>query len=211
MSLPPVRLRLEPAVKKALRACAAQLDDLGADWAIAGATAMHAHGYSRATRDVDLFIGDDVRPELLSRLRASGIPVTTVFSPMHYRIDPRGRIDPEASIDLLFPALGVESLGLMAARRAQVEGVEMPIVPLEHLIALKLTTDPELDPSRYVRDQADLIALRDRGLLDVGRVAQILEDVADPDARARLRQLVQDRSERVKPTRTARPKLPRRS
>jgi hypothetical protein len=73
-----MRLHLDPAVKKALRACADELDALDADWAVAGATAMQVHGYTRATRDVDLFIGDDVRPELLARLRARAIPVKPI-------------------------------------------------------------------------------------------------------------------------------------
>ncbi|MBL9022514.1 MAG: nucleotidyl transferase AbiEii/AbiGii toxin family protein, partial [Myxococcales bacterium] len=164
-----MRLHLDPAVKKALRACADELDALDADWAVAGATAMQVHGYARATRDIDLFIGDDVRPELLARLRARAIPVKAIFSPHHYRIDPPDRKDPEASIDLLFPALGVESLGLLAAQRGSIEGTEMPIVPLHHLVALKLTTDPGIDPSRFARDQADLVALHDRGLVDAAR------------------------------------------
>jgi hypothetical protein len=185
-----MRLYLDPALKSVLFACAEELDDLGADWAIGGATAMQAHGYARATRDVDLFVGDDARLELLARLRARAIPVKAIFSPHHYRIAPAARKDPEASVDLLFPALGVESLGLMAARRTPVEGTKMPVVPLHHLVALKLTTDPGIDPSRYLKDQADLVALRDRGLVDALRVGQILEDVNDPEARTRLTELV---------------------
>ncbi len=185
-----MRLHLDPALKKVLLVCAEQLDDVGADWAIGGATAMQAHGYSRATRDVDLFIGDDARTELLARLRARGLAAKAIFSPHHYRIDPPARRDPEASIDLMFPALGIESLGLMAATRTRIDGTEMPVVPIHHLVALKLTTDPKIDPSRYLRDQADLLALRDRGLIDPLRVGEILEDVNDAEARLRLRQLV---------------------
>lgn len=185
-----MRLHLDSAVKKALRTCAEELEALDADWAVAGATAMQVHGYTRATRDIDLFIGDDVRLALLSRLRDRAVPAKAIFSPHHYRIDPPRRKDPEASIDLLFPALGIESLGLLAAERATIEGIEMPVVPVHYLVALKLTTDPAIDPSRYARDQADLTALRDRGLVDATRVAQILDDVRDPEARARLTALV---------------------
>lgn len=180
---------LDPAVAKALRVCAEELDRLDADWAVAGATAMQAHGFSRATRDVDLFIGDDARVGLLARLRERGLPVTAIFAPHHYRLAPVGRRDAEASIDLLFPALGVESLGILAARRMPVAGVAMPVVPLPHLVALKLGSDPEIDPARHARDQADLLALRDRGLIDVGRVLEVLDDVGDSGARARLGRL----------------------
>lgn len=181
---------MDPAVKRALRVCAEELDALGADWAVAGATAMQVHGYARATRDVDLFVGDDVRLELLGRLRARKLSPTAIFSPHHYRVAPADRRDPEASIDLLFPALGVESLGLLAATRERVDGADLPILPMQHIVALKLTTDPAIDPSRYLRDQADLVALRDRGLVDSSRVAQILDDVGDREARARLVDLV---------------------
>lgn len=184
-----MRLSLDPALKKALHVCAEELDTLEADWAIAGATAMQAHGYTRATRDIDVFIGDDVRGELLARLKARGVPVKAIFKPHHYRIDPVARKDPEASIDLLFPALGVESLGLLAATRTQVAGKPMPVMPIHYLVALKLTTDPKIDASRFVRDLADLVALRDRGLVDAGRVRQILEDVKDSDALGRLTHL----------------------
>lgn len=188
-TLPAVKLHLDPALKKALRVCAEELDKLDADWAIAGATAMQAHGYTRATHDIDVFIGDDVRTELIARLRTRGVPVNPVFKPYHYRIDPVARKDPEASIDLLFPALGVESLGLLAATRMLVDGTAMPVLPIHHIVALKLITDPSIDSSRYIRDLADLIALRDRGLVDSERVRQILEDVRDADARARLSDL----------------------
>lgn len=184
------RLQVDPAVRKALGVCAEELDGLEADWAVAGATAMQVHGYARATRDIDLFIGDDVRGELLARLRGRKLSPVAIFSPHHYRVAPVGRKDPEASIDLLFPALGVESLGLLAAKRHRFDGAELPIVPLQHLVALKLTTDPTIDPSRYLRDQADLVALRDRGLVDSLRVAEVLEDVGDRDALARLEELV---------------------
>lgn len=181
---------MDPAVKKALRVCAEELDALDADWAIAGATAMQVHGYARATRDVDLFIGDDARLELLARLRERKLRPTAIFSPHHYRVAPAGRRDPEASIDLLFPALGVESLGLLAAKRHTVEGAQLPVLPIQHIVALKLTTDPAIDPSRYLRDQADLVAMRDRGLVDPGRVAEVLEDIGDGEARDRLTELV---------------------
>jgi hypothetical protein len=199
-----MRLYLDPAIKRALRVCAQELDALGADWALAGATAMQVLGYARATRDVDLFIGDDTRSEILARLRARAVPVKAIFSPHHYRIEPPGRKDPEASIDLLFPALGIESLGLMAAKRAVIEGTEMPIVPIHHIVASKLATDPHIDPSRYMRDQADLVALRDRGLVDPVRVGRILEDVRDRDARARLADLVAGGRPGPEPRRKAR-------
>lgn len=176
-------------LRRALSVLAEALDDLDADWAIGGATALGVHGYERATRDVDVFVGDDVRDELLERLRARRQPVEEVFPPIHYALAPRSR-DPDVRIDLLFPALGVESLGLMAARRTPLAGREMPVMPLAHIVAAKLAVDPAEDRDRYLKDQQDLIALWARGLIDVAAVEQVLDDVADREAARRLRELV---------------------
>jgi len=185
-----MRLPIDPSLRRALKTCAVELDALDADWAVAGATAMQAGGYSRATRDIDLFIGDDARADLIARLRARGLPVQGIFPPHHYRVAGRSRRDPEASIDLLFPALGVESLGLLAATRMPIEGMSMPVVPIHHLVALKLATDPHIDPSRYTRDVADLLALHERGLVDPIRVRQVLEDAREVEGCARLSALM---------------------
>ena len=169
---------------------AEELDALDADWAIAGATAMGVHGYERATKDVDVLVGDDVRNEVLDRLAARAQPVEEVFPPVHYSVAvPRAR-DPEVRIDLLFPALGVESLGLMAARRASLAGRKMPIVPLAHLVAAKLAVDPAEDRERYDKDHQDLRALWNRGLIDVAAVEEVLSDAGDRGAVQRLRALI---------------------
>jgi hypothetical protein len=126
----------------------------------------------------------------LSRLRGRGLEVQPIFPPHHYRVASGSRRDPEASIDLLFPALGIESLGLLAAARMPIEGVNMPVVPMHHLVALKLTTDPDIDPSRYIKDLADVLALHERGLVDAERVRRVLEDVSDTAGCARLSALM---------------------
>ena len=161
------------ALARTLVAVAEELDGLDADWAIGGATALAVHGYERATRDVDLLVGDDSRVALLAGLDARGLRVEEAFAPSHYVVAVRGTRDPDVRIDLLFPALGAECLGLLAARRVTLAGREMPVMPLAYLAAAKLAVDPREDPDRYAKDQHDLRALWSRGLLDV------LEDSAE--------------------------------
>jgi hypothetical protein len=138
-------------LRRPLTVLAEELDALGADWAIGGATALAVHA-----------------------------------------VVPRART-PDIRIDLLFPALGVESLGLMAARRAPIAGRDMPVVPLPHLVAAKLAVDPDEDRDRYLEDQQDLRALWARGLVDVGAVEQVLHDTGDRDAVRRLHELAGSR------------------
>lgn len=178
-----------------LKSCATELGKLDADWAVAGAVAMAVHGYERATRDVDLLIADDAREPLLERLADRGIPVEDVFPPVHYAIAPQGSSHSEVGIDLLFPALGVETLALMAAQPMLVGKLRVPVIPLHHLVATKLLVDPGEDPERYARDLQDLRALRLRGLVDARRVEGVLADVGDRSALVRLRALMKsDRS-----------------
>lgn len=172
-----------------LRKVKKALDDLEADWAVGGAVAMAAHGYTRETADVDVFIGDDVREELLARLAADeSLDVIELMAPFHYGVVQKGG-STAARLDLLFPALGIESLAVMAARRASVFGESIPIWPLPHIVAAKLVTDPQVDPARAAKDAQDLRELRDRGLIDVLRVHELLEDVRDRGARQRLAEL----------------------
>lgn len=176
-------------VARIVVACARELDRLGADWAIGGAVAMAAQGYVRATGDVDLFVGDDVRAELLAALRKRSIPVIETMEPVHYTIIP-DRTKPDSRVDLLFPALGIETLAMMAATRLPLFGKRLPVWPLPHIVAHKLATDPEVDADRAAKDASDLRELRARGLVDTLKIAELLDDVRDGAAKTRLFELM---------------------
>jgi hypothetical protein len=181
---------IDPSLAKLLKICAVELEDLQADWAVSGATAMATHGYERATKDVDLFIAEEVREPFFARLADRGLTVEEVFPPVHFSLSPKRSRDPELHLDLLFPAPGVGCLGLVAARPGLVAGREMPVVPLQYLVAAKLLVDPEEDRERYDKDLQDLRALRLRGLIDPVRVRSVLEDVGDRGAIVRLHALL---------------------
>jgi hypothetical protein len=170
--------------------CAEELDRADTEWALGGAHAMAVHGYERATKDVDLFVADDARVRLLERLEAEGYAVREVFPPSHCSVSPPRSRDPDVRVDLLFPALGVESLALLAARRHRVSGRSLPVFPLEHVIAAKLQVDPEFERTRYEKDLQDLRALRERGLIDEHRVHTVLDDLGDRGAKGRLVKLM---------------------
>lgn len=185
--------------------CAEELDGADAEWALGGAHAMAVHGYVRATKDVDLFVADDARRRLLQRLEAEGYAVRDVFPPSHHSVSPPRSRDPEARVDLLFPALGIESLALLAARRHRVSGRHLPVFPLEHVVAIKLQADPSFERDRYHKDLHDLRALRERGLIDEGRVHTVLVDVGDRGAKSRLVELMKG----PRRSATKRPETPR--
>lgn len=203
-------MTMDKDLKKLVKLCAHELDELNADWAVGGATAMAAHGFSRQTKDVDIFIADEVRKDLIMRLQSGGVAVGRVMPPSHYSIEPHPNPDPERRVDLLFPALGVECLGIMAAQRMTVEGMNVPVLPLQHVVAAKLLIDPVVERARFEKDGRDLHELRARGLIDVKRVETVLEDVRDKSAIKRLYALMAE-PERDQPERAPERKRPKRT
>ncbi|MCR4315039.1 MAG: hypothetical protein NUW37_01680 [Planctomycetes bacterium] len=53
-------------------------------YALGGAEAMAAHGYSRHTDDLDVFVLEDDLNKLMHALRKTGLETFSVFEPFHY-------------------------------------------------------------------------------------------------------------------------------
>ena len=153
-------------VLAAMRAASSQLTAIGVRHALVGGLAVGAHGYPRATKDVDFLVGPEAfefHPGDIVTLRA-GVPIQVsgvLVDPLSIREDERFL---EAVLD--------------EAERGQ--GV--PVAPVEALTFLKLRS-----PRR--RDQADVVDLIKAGA-DVERCRRYLETNA-PDLVATFADLVQ--------------------
>lgn len=178
-------MTVSPKLRALFARCVRELERLDADWAVGGAFAMAAHGYTRETSDIDLFIGDDAREPLLAALRARGVAVDEVLEDIHYAAIPDRR-DPEQRIDLLFPSSEPDVSALMAARPASVLRRRVPVWPLHLIVAAKLM-------SSRAKDAHDIVELHKRGLIDAGRVLDALQDMGEPAAIKRLQALVRGR------------------
>jgi hypothetical protein len=120
---------------------------------LAGALALHAHGHSRATSDLDLVVEDRGKPLLLDHMKDLGyelLHVSDGFS-NHLHADPRlGRVDfiyvEDRTADLLFArASPVRLFG----------DVEVLVPKAEHLAAMKVQAIKD-DPSRTLQELADI-------------------------------------------------------
>lgn len=142
-----------PQVREAAIQTAAQLNQLGIRYALAGGLAVGAHGYLRATTDVHFLVGEEAfdRRGLIVAFK-SGVPI---------------EVD-GVRIDYLSPvALGAQ-LEEVLDHPPMSEGIA--VVPIEVLIYMKLT-------AKRRRDLLDVVELIRAGA-DVGRVQNYLKQYA---------------------------------
>lgn len=156
-----------PEILNAMRAAAARLESSGIRHALAGALAVGAHGYPRASKDVDFVVGDEA-----FTFHAGGI-VT---------------INPEVPIrvgDVVVDPISVgqdEPHLLEALKRAPVSG-GIPILPIEALVYMKLKS-----PRR--KDAADVVELVKAGI-DTAKIANYIASFA-PDLTGKFETLVSE-------------------
>ena len=96
---------------------------------------MAAHGFTRETRDIDVFVSPDSREETLQLCGELGLPLEQIFAETHYAYIPDAS-DPDQRIDLLFPHSRPDITAVVFPVRRQLRGVEYPIWDL-HLIAVQ--------------------------------------------------------------------------
>ncbi len=141
-----------------------RLSELGIPHVLIGGLAVGVHGHPRATKDVDFLVGaeafESTSPLLIYREELRDLTRLGVIDFL--------------SVPRAYPSL-VEHLG--SAR----VGEEVPVIPVEGLILLKLHADRP-------QDRADIVALLRAGA-DTTRVTRYLREYA-PKLVARFAELV---------------------
>ena len=136
------------SVDAVLRQAAADLDAIGARWAVIGGLAVAFRAEPRFTKDVDLAVAvaDDAEAEgIVNRLQVRGYALTSLVEQDYVnRLAIARMVRPEAGtssafIDLLFANSGIEDEIVRRADRLEVlPDVFMPVASVGHLIALKV-------------------------------------------------------------------------
>jgi hypothetical protein len=138
---------VSPQVRDAAIKSAAQLNDLGIRYALAGGLAVGAHGYIRATVDVDFLVGDEAFEHHGSVVAfKAGVPI---------------EVD-SVRIDYLSPVSLGAQLEEVLDHPLMNEG--MAVVPIEVLIYMKLAAKRRrdlVDIIELVRVGADVNCVRD--------------------------------------------------
>ncbi|MBO0802338.1 MAG: nucleotidyl transferase AbiEii/AbiGii toxin family protein [Nocardiopsaceae bacterium] len=154
-------------LEEVLRRAAADLDGVGAKWAIIGGLAVATRAAPRFTQDVDFAVSvrDDAEAEdIVHRMSVRGYGVGMMLEQEYvHRLATIRLVRPipgtsQVFVDLLFGSSGIEDQVVAQADRLEVwPQFQVPVARVGHLIALKLLSRDE----RRLQDQLDLRALRE--------------------------------------------------
>lgn len=142
---------LNPALLKAARRVSKMLTERGHAHALIGGLAVNAHGYARATSDVDFLVSSDAEAQLTGDSLGGTARGKTIRSE-------------GVDVDLLFPREGEEFLedAIRAASGAT------PVIPKGALVYMKLAVG-------RMKDTADVVQLLKLGKLAVPVVVAYLK------------------------------------
>jgi predicted nucleotidyltransferase len=124
--------------------CAA-LNDAGARYLVIGGIACILHGHIRATTDVDILIDPtlDNAARVLDGLSTVGYGFAKEWLPEEILAKPVTIIGDDPGVDIFTVAWSVRYVGAITrATSVEVDGVSIPVVGLDDLIASKRTGRP---------------------------------------------------------------------
>ena len=134
----------------------------GIDYALIGAFALYAYGYSRATRDVDFITRAEHQSGIVAYLESLGFETLHRSEGFSNHLHPVGGI----RIDLVY--IEGETAGAVFREKRKkplFDDLELPVVSPEHLVLLKLFAIHN-DPERKFKELGDIAELFRRVPLD---------------------------------------------
>ena len=122
------------------------------DYAVIGAFALYAYGYTRATRDIDFITRSRFQGKIISYLDSQDFETLQRSEAFSNHLYPAGSI----RIDLMYVDGNTAEILFRDARKIKIfENLQLPVVSPEHLIALKLFAVAN-DPQRKYKEFADI-------------------------------------------------------
>ena len=123
------------------------------DYALIGAFALKAYGYTRATQDVDFIARQKDQKKIIANLESLGFETlysSTGYSNHVHPLSGLGRID-----FVYVKGDTAESIFKEAVRILLFDNLTVPVVRPEHIVALKVFAMKN-DPDRALREMADI-------------------------------------------------------
>lgn len=140
--------------------------------ALIGALALHCHGVSRATADLDLLTVQSAREDLVAFLEERG------FETLHASNGYSNHLSsgaPRQRVDVVYVDAGTARQVFAGAfLSSAIHGLEILVPRAEHLIAMKVRAMKN-DPDRRLQDLADIQALMRARDLDRAEIRAYFE------------------------------------
>ena len=122
------------------------------DYAVVGAFALYAYGYTRATRDVDFITRIEYQDKIVAYLESLGFETLNRSEGFSNHLNSVGAV----RVDFVY--VGGETADIIfksTKNKTIFENFKLPVVSPEHLVALKLFAIHN-DPSRKYKEFADI-------------------------------------------------------
>lgn len=168
----PAAARLLAAFDRAMRAA-------GRRWYVFGAQAAVAYGRPRMTADVDVTVelrGAGAR-RLLTEIEPYGFALRIPLSKEHLaeaRLLPMVHAPTELPLDLVIAGPGLDNEFLERARLVDVGGIEVPMISIEDLIAVKVLAGRRKD-----LEDVRGVLVEQQGRIDLARTRDVLAALED--------------------------------
>jgi len=121
--------------------------------ALVGAFALKAYGYLRATSDIDFLVRAEDQARIVAHLESIGYETLHCSAGFSNHLHPLAKL---GRIDFIYVRGETADVLLSQSRHALIlEGISVPVVRPEHLVALKLFAARN-DPSRLYAELADI-------------------------------------------------------
>ena len=122
------------------------------DYAVIGAFALYAYGYTRATRDVDFITRTEYQKGIIEYLESLGFETLNRSEGFSNHLHPVGSV----RIDLVYIEGETANIVFKSTKKRLIfENLELAVVSPEHLIALKLFAIQN-EPDRKYKELADI-------------------------------------------------------
>ncbi|MEW5768395.1 MAG: nucleotidyl transferase AbiEii/AbiGii toxin family protein [bacterium] len=122
------------------------------EYAIIGAFALYAYGYTRATSDIDFITRIEYQKRIVEYLESLGFKTLSLSEGFSCHLHPLGSI----RIDLVYIDDKTAHIIFKSTKKKPIfVDFELPVISPEHLIALKLFAIQN-DPNRKYKELADI-------------------------------------------------------
>lgn len=157
-----------------LRAFGLVMRARGRRWYVFGAQAVLAYGRPRLTADVDVAVEliGATPADLVAELAPGGFDLRFPLPEEHLRearLLPMVHAPSAMPLDLVIAAPGLDEELLARARPIDIEGVEVPVVSVEDLIAMKVLAGRRKD-----LEDVRGVLIEQRGRVDLARTREVL-------------------------------------